>query len=90
MRFELVESIPDEAQIVIEVDRSEYDRLKAFPVKENINDNGEIREIDLSIAEYQIFRLYDTLGENLHAGKRIKIIVIDENGNLINVPFIKN
>lgn len=84
--FELGGINHDEPQIVIKVDSKEYSRLKAYKFKSNVNDDGNIKDMDVSIAEYQIFRLYDTLGENFYAGKRISIKVIDEENNLIPFP----
>lgn len=71
-----------QAEIIIHVDKGEFENLQKFTFKEKVKgQNDEIDEIDMNIAEYQLWRLQEAVKVNLHGGKPIQIRILGEDGN---------
>lgn len=70
-----------QAEIAIYVDKSLFEELQKVKFKEKaIGADKKIEEIDMSVAEYQIWRLNDAVRVNLHGGNPIQIRVLTEDG----------
>lgn len=48
--------------------------------EKTIGPNKQIEEIDMNVAEYQIWRLNDAVRVNLHGGSPIQLKVLTEDG----------
>ena len=70
-----------QAEIAIYVDRPLFEQLQKVKFREKtIGPNKQIEEIDMNVAEYQIWRLKDAVRVNLHGGNPIDIRVLTEDG----------
>lgn len=70
-----------QAEIAIYVDKPLFEELQRVKFKEKtIGSNKQIEEIDMNVAEYQIWRLNDAVQVNLHGGSPIQIKVLTEDG----------
>lgn len=70
-----------QAEIAIYVDRSLFEELQKVRFREKtIGPNKQIEEIDMNVAEYQIWRLNDAVRVNLHGGSPIQLKVLTEDG----------
>ena len=71
---------PTQAEIAVHVDSESFRKLQKIPftVKTKVGDS--IQDINMNVAEFQLWRLSETVKVNFHGGKPINIRILDESG----------